>query len=219
MAVDCCCGSPAHAGAAISCLDDEQIAATSCVAAALTFDCAQFKHRAEGGTVSSWRGPSPAWCQVNFPGKCLHVSLQGQRRSYPWCYPQTWHRRACIVTLTPMSQNARAVRKTAVVKPHKLAAPGKTPKRRLPAAVTPQIEGDASDAACDHSLPVCSNCGKHNVTLRPHCFDDWCVKCDDSLWATRNDDSATHHGVDAVPRFNAMAACKLPLCVSMLHCN
>jgi hypothetical protein len=42
----------------------------------------------------------------------------------------------------------------------------------------------------DTSKPraLCSNCGKRPVAAATHCFADWCTRCDDALWATRDDE-------------------------------
>ena len=36
---------------------------------------------------------------------------------------------------------------------------------------------------------LCSNCGRRPVAAVTHCFADWCTRCDDELWATRDDDN------------------------------
>jgi len=35
---------------------------------------------------------------------------------------------------------------------------------------------------------LCSNCSREPVATDAKCFEDWCQRCNDSLWSTRDGD-------------------------------
>ena len=35
---------------------------------------------------------------------------------------------------------------------------------------------------------TCANCKVRPVSVITNCFPDWCLRCDSTLWATRDDD-------------------------------
>ena len=56
-------------------------------------------------------------------------------------------------------------------------------KRQAQPPSAPQSSGDALEEV----LPMCSNCGCLPVATVVKCgFDDWCKRCDDSLFSTRS---------------------------------
>lgn len=41
------------------------------------------------------------------------------------------------------------------------------------------------NALITHKALMCNNCNERLVAKQTFCYPDWCEKCDDSLWSTR----------------------------------